>query len=149
MTGLSSPLLVQIEVPRFGIVKRRGDGGIDFISPLPCPYNYGFVPGTLSPDGDPLDALVLGPRVPYGTVCRTIPRAVIGFLDGGEVDPKLICCSAALTVSQRLDILRFFQIYAASKWMLNALRGRRRPTRCLGWQSLDLIERFVTNPDPG
>lgn len=26
--------------------------------------NYGYVPGTLAPDGEPLDAYVLGPKVP-------------------------------------------------------------------------------------
>ena len=31
------------------------------------PVNYGFVPQTVSYDGDPFDALVLGPPLPGGT----------------------------------------------------------------------------------
>jgi inorganic pyrophosphatase len=35
---------VVIEVPRGSFLKRRSTGHIDFISPLPCPFNYGSVP---------------------------------------------------------------------------------------------------------
>ena len=35
---------VVIEVPRGSFLKRGSTGQIDFISPLPCPYNYGSVP---------------------------------------------------------------------------------------------------------
>ena len=54
---------VVIEVPRFSFLKRGSTGHIDFISPLPCPFNYGSVPTHLGMEGDLLDALVLGPRL--------------------------------------------------------------------------------------
>ena len=56
---------VIIEVPRGCFLKRGSTGGIDFVSPLPCPYNYGSVPDYLGLDGDLLDAL--GARSPFAT----------------------------------------------------------------------------------
>ena len=47
-------------------MKWGADGTVDFVSPLPSPFNYGSVPDTLSEDGDPLDALLVGPRRPAG-----------------------------------------------------------------------------------
>jgi hypothetical protein len=38
--ALGSALDVVIEVPRGSFVKRGSSGSIDFISPLPCPFNY-------------------------------------------------------------------------------------------------------------
>ena len=37
------PLLVDvvIEIPRWSFLKRGSSGGVDFVSPFPCPYNYG------------------------------------------------------------------------------------------------------------
>ena len=40
---------VVIEVPRGGFLKRGSSGSIDFVSPLPCPFNYGAVPTLLGP----------------------------------------------------------------------------------------------------
>ncbi len=57
---------VVIEVPRGSFLKRGSTGHVDFISPLPCPFNYGSVPSWLGLEGDLLDALVLGPRLPLG-----------------------------------------------------------------------------------
>ena len=37
-------LEVVIEVPRGSFLKRGSTGRVDFVSPLPCPYNYGSVP---------------------------------------------------------------------------------------------------------
>jgi len=39
-------LEVVIEIPRRSFLKRGSTGHIDFVSPLPCPFNYGSVPHT-------------------------------------------------------------------------------------------------------
>jgi inorganic pyrophosphatase len=124
---------VMIEVPRGGFVKRRPDGSTDFIAPLPCPYNYGSVLDTIAPDGDPLDALVLGPRLQRGEIVAMPVRAVMGFVDGGVLDPKLVCSAGPLTDKERIGIERFFRIYARFKRVVNLMRGAGRPTKVDGW----------------
>ncbi len=57
------------------------------------PANYGFIPNTLSEDGDPIDVLVLGefPFVPASVVkCRLI--GVLLMEDESGMDEKLIAC---------------------------------------------------------
>jgi inorganic pyrophosphatase len=55
------------------------------------PSDYGFVPGTLSKDGDPLDALVLGRQATFpGCVIRVKPLGVLWTKDENGRDPKLI-----------------------------------------------------------
>jgi len=61
---------IVIEVPRGSFLKRGSTGHVDFISPLPCPFNYGSVPAYVGLEGDLLDALVLGPRLRLGTRVR-------------------------------------------------------------------------------
>ena len=41
------------------------------------PVNYGFVPQTVSYDGDPFDVLVLGPPIEGGTMVRGLPVGVM------------------------------------------------------------------------
>lgn len=55
------------------------------------PGNYGFVPHTLSGDGDPVDVLVLGtvPVMP-GAVLAARPVAVLVMEDDGGMDEKII-----------------------------------------------------------
>jgi inorganic pyrophosphatase len=56
------------------------------------PADYGFVPDTLSGDGDPLDALVLleDPTFP-GCLVRARPVGVFWMTDEKGEDAKLIC----------------------------------------------------------
>ena len=62
-----APLVeVIIEIPRGSFLKRGSTGELDFISPLPCPFNYGSIPAFIGQDADLLDAVVLGPRLPLG-----------------------------------------------------------------------------------
>jgi len=61
---------VVIEIPRGSFLKRGSFGTIDFVSPLPCPFNYGAVPLYIGLEGDLLDAVVLGARLPRGTRTR-------------------------------------------------------------------------------
>ena len=37
---------VIIEIPKGSFIKRGSTGQVDFVSPLPCPFNYGSVPTT-------------------------------------------------------------------------------------------------------
>ena len=55
------------------------------------PGNYGFVPHTLSSDGDPIDVLVVGqhPLVP-GAVVRVRPIGALVMMDEAGGDEKLI-----------------------------------------------------------
>lgn len=122
-----------IEYPRWSMVKRRSDGAIDFVSPLPCPYNYGSIAGRSSGDGQDLDAVVLGPRLPPGACLQLPVLGVIGFIDLGVHDPKVILGSAGLSARDRAGLELFFRVYARFKSGLAWLRRRPEATGYLGW----------------
>jgi inorganic pyrophosphatase len=62
---------------------------------LGYPADYGFVPGTLCEDGDPLDGLlIIYESVPPGIVVPVRPIGVLYMVDDGEKDEKLICVPA-------------------------------------------------------
>ena len=92
-------LNVIIEVPvggepvKYEFDKKSGALFVDRIlhTPMRYPANYGFVPHTLSPDGDPLDALVIA-RSPFipGCVVRARPIAVLKLEDEAGGDEKLL-----------------------------------------------------------
>ncbi len=124
---------VCIEVPRGSFLKRGSTGVIDFVSPLPCPFNYGSVPACLGLEGDLLDAVVVGPRLPRGARVTVRAWAAIGMTDRGMYDDKLICSHAPLSAGQRQALLAFFHVYARAKGLLNLLRGRRGRNACEGW----------------
>ena len=55
------------------------------------PGNYGFIPHTLSGDGDPVDVLVITRQaVMPGAVMRVVPVGVLLMEDDGGVDEKII-----------------------------------------------------------
>jgi inorganic pyrophosphatase len=130
-TPIEVPVL--IEIPRGSFVKRGSTGNIDFVSPLPCPFNYGSVPTHIGLEGDLLDAIVLGPRLPAGTRLRSYAWDAVTLTDRGMSDDKLICSSAPLSSAQRRHVLRFFRFYARCKALLNAVRGRPGRNACDGW----------------
>ena len=124
---------VVIEIPRGSFLKRGSSGRVDFVSPLPCPYNYGSVPAFLGLEGDLLDALVLGPRRPRGSRLWIPARGAVGLSDRGMYDDKLVCSEARLSEPERRRVLRFFRVYARCKRLLNWLRRQPGLTRCEGW----------------
>ena len=59
------------------------------------PCNYGFVPHTLSEDGDPVDVLVVGPvPVVPGAVVRARPVGVLVMEDEKGLDEKILAVPA-------------------------------------------------------
>ena len=123
---------IRIDHPRWSMVKHHSDGRRDFVSPLPCPYDYGCVPGYESGDGDEMDAVVLGVQ---GRLAELVQVPVVGwvaFWDQGRADPKLICSPRPLTPGQVAGLRYFFRAYALFKRMLSRARGISAPTLYLG-----------------
>ena len=130
-------LEVVIEVPKWSFVKRGSSGHLDFISPFPCPFNYGSVPDYVGLEGDLLDALVLGPRLQRGARVRVMAHGAVGLTDRGMYDDKIVCSPGPLSRSDRNRVLRFFRFYGQCKRLLNFYRGRPGLTRSEGWGSAD------------
>lgn len=126
---------VLIEIPRGSFVKRGSTGHVDFLSPLPCPYNYGSVPNYIGLEGDLLDALVLGSRLRAGTLLRVKAWGAVTFTDRGMSDDKLVCSSCEPSDAEKTKVLRFFRRYAKCKALLNWTRGRPGRNGCDGWVS--------------
>ena len=95
---LDSEILVFIEIAKNTNIKYEYDKELNAIicdrilyTPFSFPFNYGFIPNTLSGDGDPLDALVYmeQPLVPGCYIkCRII--GCLETVDENGEDAKLI-----------------------------------------------------------
>ena len=133
-----APLVeVVIEIPRGSFMKRGSTGELDFISPLPCPFNYGSIPAFIGLEGDLLDAVVLGPRLPLGAKVRIHAWGAIGLTDRGLYDDKLICSRSPISPCKQRLILLFFMFYAKAKSLLNLIRGNRGRNCCEGWSDAE------------
>ena len=83
------------------------------------PVNYGFVPQTISYDGDPFDALVLGPAVADGAVVRGVVVGLMHMEDEKGLDSKVVLSPAgrdgrplySLTAADRDRIATYFRTY--------------------------------------
>ena len=72
------------------------DSGAVFVdrfiaTPMHYPCNYGFIPSTLSEDGDPVDVLVVSPYpLPPGVVVRCRTLGMLAMEDEAGEDAKLV-----------------------------------------------------------
>ena len=93
---------VVIEIPKGSRNKYEYDEELDIIkldrvafSAMSHPYDYGFIPGTRSNDGDHLDAFViLDNSVFPGCLVTARPVGVLKMIDDGEGDEKIIAVPA-------------------------------------------------------
>eukprot|EP01057_Protomagalhaensia_wolfi_P002802 Protomagalhaensia_wolfi_Nauph_80__2801@NODE_2911_length_949_cov_5102_702198_g1844_i1_p1_GENE_NODE_2911_length_949_cov_5102_702198_g1844_i1NODE_2911_length_949_cov_5102_702198_g1844_i1_p1_ORF_typecomplete_len211_score34_03Pyrophosphatase/PF00719_19/6_5e59InPase/PF18823_1/0_0042_NODE_2911_length_949_cov_5102_702198_g1844_i1227859 len=99
--GLAVPHEVNaiIEIPKgskvkYELDKKTGLMKVDRVlySSVVYPANYGFIPRTLGEDKDPLDVLVLMQEPVYpGCLMKVKPIGVMGMIDQGDNDEKIIC----------------------------------------------------------
>ncbi|MCL2338806.1 MAG: inorganic diphosphatase [Proteobacteria bacterium] len=88
-----------IEVPEDGHVKYEIDKETGLLrvdrilhTPLAYPANYGYFPGTLGDDGDPLDAVVVcNAALRPGVMISVRPIGVLKMTDQMGRDEKIIC----------------------------------------------------------
>ncbi len=105
---------VIVEVPiggepiKYELDKKSGALFVDrfLYTPMRYPGNYGFVPHTLSEDGDPIDVLICNTRaiVPGGVV-NCVAIGVLIMEDDGGQDEKLIAVPSA-KVTKRYENVR-------------------------------------------
>src|SRR2546423_11926864 len=89
---------VVVEIPLEGINKYEYDKKLHVFrldrnlhSPVHYPGDYGFLPSTLSLDGDPLDVLVLVDAPSFtGCLMEVRPIGILSMLDQGKPDEKVL-----------------------------------------------------------
>jgi inorganic pyrophosphatase len=149
---------VIVEVPvggqpiKYEMDKEAGALVVDrfLYTPMTYPGNYGFVPHTLSEDGDPIDVLICNtrPLVP-GCVINVRPIGVMIMEDDGGKDEKIIAVPVP-KLTQRYDKIKnytdmpeitlkqiehFFEHYKdlePGKWV-----------KIGGWQNVDVAKTLI------
>ena len=111
------------------------------------PYDYGFIPNTLADDGDPLDGMVIMDQPTFpGCVITARPIGMLGMIDGGDRDEKLLCVPAEdpryaevksledVAPHRLAEIAEFFRTYKNLE---------KKVTEITGWQDADQVSTLV------
>jgi len=111
------------------------------------PAEYGFIPSTLSPDGDALDILILVTDATFsGCVLEARPVGVLEMIDQGVRDEKILAVAKASPTHAEIknhtdlaphilrEIEHFFSIY-------KELEGKH--TEVKGWEPVAEAHRLI------
>jgi inorganic pyrophosphatase len=120
-TGNKTPhdVNVIVEVPlggepiKYEMDKASGTLFVDrfLYTPMHYPGNYGFVPHTLSTDGDPIDVLVCNTRaIVPGAVINCRPVGVLVMEDDGGGDEKIIAVPSTKLTRRYEKIQNYFDL---------------------------------------
>jgi len=157
---LPNEVNVIIEIPahsdpvKYEVDKQSGAMFVDRFmnTAMYYPCNYGYIPHTLSNDGDPVDVLVVTPHpLISGSVIRCRPVGILKMSDESGEDAKVLAVPAdKLCVSYRQisdytqlpsllidQIAHFFEHYKdleANKWV-----------KIEGWDGVDAAKTEITN----
>lgn len=132
-----------VEIPQHSANKYEYDGKLGVFrldralySPLHYPGDYGFIPGTLADDRDPLDVLVLVQQPSFpGVLIEVRPVGVLNMRDGAEHDQKILAVPTRNprydqihTMDQifphvRREIEHFFSIYKELEGKVTSMEG--------------------------
>lgn len=94
-------------INKYELITETGHLKLDRVgySSLAYPFTYGAIPRTWDLDGDPLDIVIVNvtePLIP-GSVVEARVIGVMKFIDGGEVDDKII---AVINDDKRSDHIK-------------------------------------------
>jgi inorganic pyrophosphatase len=151
---------VVIEIPmnsdpiKYEVDKESGAIFVDrfMTTAMHYPTNYGYVPQTLSGDGDPVDVLVITPYPLHpGVVVPCRPLGILMMEDEAGVDGKVIAVPTSkilpmydhwktiddVNAMRRNAIAHFFEHYKdleKGKWV-----------KVLGWEGIDAAKKEVSD----
>jgi inorganic pyrophosphatase len=132
-----------VEIPKNSANKYEYDGTLGVFrmdralySPMHYPGDYGFVPGTIADDGDPMDVLVLVQEASFtGCLIEVRPVGILNMIDNAEGDQKVLAVpirnpryDQVHTMDQifphvRREIEHFFQIYKELEGRITTMQG--------------------------
>lgn len=97
-------------INKYELITETGQLKLDRVgySSLAYPFTYGAIPMTWDYDGDPLDVVIVNvtePLVP-GSLVEVRIIGVMKFIDGGEVDDKII---AVINDDKRSDHIKSYK----------------------------------------
>ena len=144
-----------IEIPRGSSNKYEYDQELGVFkldrvlySPLHYPFDYGWIAGTMSPDGDPVDVLVIGSHPTFtGCVVACRPLGVLLMHDEKGQDEKVlarVCGDPRFHGVRRLghvaehilrEIEHFFQVYKTLE---------EKTVQIGGWQDVEEAHKLIT-----
>lgn len=154
--GPSTPKIVRmiVEIPKnsrnkYEYDKQFGIFRLDrfLYSPMHYPGDYGFIPGTLGEDGDPLDVLTIVEEPSFsGCMVEVRPVGVLRMIDREQRDQKVLAVqqnnplyNGINTTNQlfphlRREIEHFFTIYKELE---------RKKTKILGWSNAAAAHKVI------
>ena len=155
--GPESPEVVRmiVEIPKNSSNKYEYDVALGVFridrplySPMHYPGDYGFVPGTLAEDGDPIDVLALVDQPGFpGCLMEVRPVGILEMYDNEKADQKILAVPSRdprfdeirnvgdIRDHIRKEIEHFFQIY-------KELEGKN--VRTQGWLGVTEARRHVS-----
>ncbi len=147
--GSECPEVVRaiIEIPKNSVNKYEYDGKLGVFrldralySPMHYPGDYGFIPGTLSEDGDPLDVIVVVDEPSFtGCLMDVRPVGILHMIDEKEKDQKILAVpnrnprfDSIHTIDQVFphslkEIEYFFSIYKELQGVKTQMKGWGNP----------------------
>jgi len=151
---------VVIEIPmqgdpvKYEVDKESGAIFVDRFmgTSMQYPCNYGYIPHTLSEDGDPVDVLVITP-VPLipGVVVRCRPLGVLMMTDEAGPDAKVL----AVPIDKVCGLYKHLQKYSdVSEWRLNIIAhffehykdlDKGKWVKIDGWKGIDEAKQEIIN----
>jgi inorganic pyrophosphatase len=160
-----------VEIPQHSANKYEYDGELGVFrldralySPLHYPGDYGFIPGTLADDKDPLDVLVLVQQPSYpGVMIEVRPVGVLNMVDSDEKDQKILAVpnrnpryDQIHTMDQifahvRREIEHFFSIYKELEGKVTTMHGwggPREARKCIQECRQRYLDLHPASPEP-
>ncbi len=136
-----------VEIPKNSVNKYEYDIKLGIFrldrtlySPMHYPADYGFIPGTMAEDGDPIDILAMADEpTAQGCMLDVRPLGILEMIDAEEADRKILAVPVrnpryeqirdidGVVEHVRKEIEHFFSIY-------KELEGKT--VRTLGWRGL-------------
>lgn len=153
-THNKSPNIVYavIEIPKGISAKYEYDENLDafiydrsLLSAMTYPANYGFIPNTISDDGDALDILVYNSiPIERGTIVECQVLGVLDMIDDGQKDYKIIGAPTShirkYNSLKELDPL-FLKI--CKNFFLHYKDLNGKSVDVFGWHGADLAKQII------
>jgi inorganic pyrophosphatase len=149
---------VLIEVPiggepiKYEIDKNAGTLVVDrfLYTPMRYPGNYGFIPHTLSQDGDPCDVLVANTRpITPGAVIAVRPIGVLRMTDEAGGDEKIVAVPTARLTQRYAHIKNYTDLPDIACRQIEHFFAHYKDlepgkwVKCNGWGDTDEARRLI------